>query len=87
MSITQLRKRLLQGKTIQMSEFEAANFPQLCDESLQIFFNHCLTLGLYTLALESGKLIDKRSLPRRGNIFDNSADSFLTVRAARIARS
>ena len=87
MTITQLRKRLLQGKTIQISEFEAANFSELCDDSLQIFFNHCLTLGLNRLALESGKLIDKRSLPRRGNILDNSADSFLTVRAARIAKS
>lgn len=87
MTVTQLRKRLLQGKTIKVSEFLAANFSELCDDSLLVFFNHCLTLRLNRLAVESGILLDKRALPRRGNIVDNQADSFLSLRAARIARS
>lgn len=87
MTVTQLRKRLLQGKTIKVSEFLEANFSDLCDESLSIFFSHCLTLRLNSLAVESGILLDKRALPRRGNIFDNQADSFLSLRAARISRS
>ena len=87
MTVTQLRKRLLQGKTISVQEFLAANFSELCDDSLLIFFNHCLTLKLNSLAVQSGILLDKRALPRRGNIVDNQADSFLSLRAARIARS
>lgn len=87
MTVTQLRKRLLQGKTIKVSEFEAAKFSELCDDSLLVFFNHCMTLRLNHLAVEAGMLLDKRALPRRGNVVDNQADSFLSLRAARISRS
>ena len=87
MNIQNLRRSLILGSRISILDLIHVDINSLCDESLQVYFSHCLTCGLYEQALISGKLLDKYSLPRRGNIQDNSADSFLTVRAARVNRT
>jgi hypothetical protein len=85
MNIVKLRRHLLSDKKIKIEDLENADINSLCDDSLRIYFNHCLICQLNRQALKAGRLLDKYSLPRRGNIVDNMADSFLSVRASRIA--
>jgi len=87
MNIRTMRKSLLfHPDSLTPSTLRNVDTDNLCDESLKAYFAVCMNKELFEDALRAGLRIDKITLPRRGNMIDESG-GFLTLRSGRIANA
>lgn len=81
-----LRGDLMHNKPLDHYNLKDVRPGELCDKSLKIFFELCKDLRLWDEALDAGRLLDKITQPRRGNLVDEGGGYF-AQRAARIDKA
>jgi hypothetical protein len=81
-----LRGDLIHNKPLDRYSLKDISPGELCDESLKIFFELCKDLRLWDKALVAGRLLDRITQPRRGNLVDEGGGYF-AQRASRIDRA